>query len=39
MNNDPRNPSNYSGTVECNICGAEYQDSETHYCKEITDET
>ena len=34
-NNDPRNPSNHSGTVSCALCSEEYRDEETHYCKEV----
>lgn len=36
FNHDPRNPSNYNGLVSCALCGAEYEDTETHYCEEIT---
>jgi len=39
FNHDSRNPSNYTGTVSCCLCDAEYQDDETHYCKDNDNET
>lgn len=39
FDNDPRNPSNYSGVVSCLLCGAELLDDDYHECEEITDET
>ena len=38
MNDDPRDPTNYIGIVECHLCGCEHSNEEYHVCKEITDE-
>ena len=37
-NNDSRNPTNYTGLVQCLLCGVEYLDTQYHICKKVTDE-
>ncbi len=34
---DPRDPTDYTGIVNCSLCGEDYEYSLDHECKEITD--